>query len=134
MPCLLRNVYPTELILQRPPTAGRPPSSSGAAGGGGWPGDSFSCLPYSTPLLNRFGAVFAGSGGKYLFHWIGWKGRIWQLWCWYIYIYIYIYIYTYRIQIDETHWLNNLNVSSKLIWWFVFCCWSLFWFPESLVT
>ena len=39
-------------------------------------------LPYSTPLWNRFGAVFAiltGSGGKYLFHRIGWKGRIWQL-------------------------------------------------------
>ena len=39
-------------------------------------------LPYSTPLWNRFGlclAVFAGSGGKYLFHIIGWKGRIWQV-------------------------------------------------------
>ena len=24
-------------------------------------------------------AVFAGPGGKYVFHRIGWKGRIWQL-------------------------------------------------------
>ena len=39
--------------------------------------------PYSTPLWNIFGAVFggfAGSEGRYLFHRIGWKGRIWQLW------------------------------------------------------
>ena len=40
-------------------------------------------LPYSTPLWNRFGAAVAiltGSGGKCLFHRIGWKGRIWKLW------------------------------------------------------
>ena len=69
-------------------------------------------------------AVFAGSEAKYLFHRIGWKGRIWQVWwgrrcswppsssstagptrpcrlCVYIicvmciYIYIYIYTHTY---------------------------------------
>ena len=39
-------------------------------------------LPYSTPSEIDVGlclAVFAGSGGKYLFHRIGWRGRKWQL-------------------------------------------------------
>ena len=42
----------------------------------------YTYLPYSTPLWIDLGlslALFAGSGGKYLFHRIGWKGRIWQL-------------------------------------------------------
>ena len=41
-----------------------------------------SYLPYSTPLWNRWGAVFGcvcRLRGKCLFHGIGWKGRIWQL-------------------------------------------------------
>ena len=37
-------------------------------------------LPPSEIDLGLCLAVFAGSGGKYLFHRIGWKGRIWQLW------------------------------------------------------
>ena len=40
-------------------------------------------LPYVTSVWNRLRAVlggFAGSEGKKLFHIIGWKGRIWQLW------------------------------------------------------
>ena len=36
-------------------------------------------LPPSEIDLGLSLAVFAGSGGKYLFHRIGWKGRIWQL-------------------------------------------------------
>ena len=43
---------------------------------------SFTPLPYSTPLWNTLEAVFGcftGSEGKHLFHRIGWKGRIWQL-------------------------------------------------------
>ena len=36
-------------------------------------------LPPSEIDLGLCLAVFAGSGGKYLFHRIGWKGRIWQL-------------------------------------------------------
>ena len=56
-------------------------------------------LPPSAIDVGLCLAVFAGSGGKYLFHRIGWKGRIWQL-CVYICVYsvhicIYIYIYTY---------------------------------------
>ena len=39
-------------------------------------------LPPSEIDLGLCLAVFAGSGGKYLFHRIGWKGRIWQLWLW----------------------------------------------------
>ena len=38
-------------------------------------------LPYFTSVWNRLRAVlggFAGSEGKYLFHRVGWKGRIWQ--------------------------------------------------------
>ena len=38
-------------------------------------------LPPSEIDLGLCLAVFAGSGGKYLFHRIGWKGRIWQLCC-----------------------------------------------------
>ena len=61
------------------------------------PGSSY--LPHSTPLWNRFGAVsavFAGSGGKYLFHRIGWKGRIWQAWsCYHYWFYYYCYNYNY---------------------------------------
>ena len=38
-------------------------------------------LPPSEIDLGLSLAVFAGSGGKYLFHRIGWKGRIWQLCC-----------------------------------------------------
>ena len=37
-------------------------------------------LPPSEIDLGLCFAVFAGSGGKYSFHRIGWKGRIWQLW------------------------------------------------------
>ena len=37
-------------------------------------------LPPSEIDLGLCLAVLAGSGGKYLFHRIGWKGRIWQLW------------------------------------------------------
>ena len=36
-------------------------------------------LPPSEIDLGLLLAVFAGSGEKYLFHRIGWKGRIWQL-------------------------------------------------------
>ena len=36
-------------------------------------------LPPSEIDLGLCLAVFAGSGGKYLFHRIGWRGRIWQL-------------------------------------------------------
>ena len=36
-------------------------------------------LPPSEIDLGLCLTVFAGSGGKYLFHRIGWKGRIWQL-------------------------------------------------------
>ena len=77
-------------------------------------------LPPSEIDLGLCLAVFAGSGGKYLLHRIGWKSRIWQLWShnrnhgrprgpapwaglrptapragcvWYMRIYVYIYIY-----------------------------------------
>ena len=36
-------------------------------------------LPPSEIDLGLCLAVFAGAGGKYLFHRIGWKGRIWQV-------------------------------------------------------
>ena len=36
-------------------------------------------LPPSEIDLGLWLPVFAGSGGKHLFHRIGWKGRIWQL-------------------------------------------------------
>ena len=36
-------------------------------------------LPLSEIDLGLCLALFAGSGGKHLFHRIGWKGRIWQL-------------------------------------------------------
>ena len=45
---------------------------------GSWP--TRHILPPSEIDLGLCLAVFAGSGGKYLFHRIGWKGRIWQLW------------------------------------------------------
>ena len=59
-------------------------------------------LPPSEIDLGLCLAVFAGSGGKYLFHRIGCKGRIWQLWTndtlvgVLLPIYIYIYIYIHR--------------------------------------
>ena len=54
--------------------------------GGAWePGrrrERHTCyiLPPSEIDVRLCSAVFAGSGGNSLFHRIGWKGRIWQLW------------------------------------------------------
>ena len=42
-------------------------------------------LPPSEIDLGLCLAVFAGSGGKYLFRRIGWKGRLWQLCICYVY-------------------------------------------------
>ena len=46
-------------------------------------GRELSYLPYSTPLWNRVGAVFGCvcrlRRETYIFHRIGWKGKIWQL-------------------------------------------------------
>ena len=95
-------------------------------------------LPPSEIVLGLCLAVFAGSGGKYLFHRIGWKGRIWQLciaehrvphddraaplgppaccgermyacMCIYIYIYIYMCMHMYIYIYMYTH--THIHVS-----------------------
>ena len=55
-------------------------------------------LPPSEIYFGLYLAVIAGSGGKYLFHRIGWKGRIWQPWNYSWWTYSQIPRYTLGVQ------------------------------------
>ena len=79
-------------------------------------------LPPSEIELGLFLAVFAGLEGRYLFHRIGWKGRIWQLCqCWHrranivassLALVRYKLLHISELTKGKTHW----NMSFKIFW------------------